>query len=191
MIAFPAQRLAFVFALAVLGFAAPGRASAQSSGFYKTFCYGSGARGSVGVDCPCDNTVPNGTVAGCKNGSGQGASLVPTGSPSVSADTLVLTASGTPAGSTGFFIAGHAQQRTSSAFYDGMLCIQGPYTHVSKVAHSASQDSIPAPSTPPLSQQLGATAGDMMFFQYVYRDAGGPCGNHANATNAVLVIWGS
>lgn len=191
MIAFRAPRLAFVLAFATLGFGFAGRASAQSSGFYKTFCYGSGARGSIGTDCPCDNTVPNGTVAGCKNSTGQGAALVPTGNASVSQDTLVLTASGTPAGAHGFFIAGHAQQRSSSAFYDGMLCIQGPFVHVSKVAHSSAQDSIPPPSGPPLSQQLNATAGDMMFFQFVYRDGNGPCGNHANVSNAVLVIWGT
>jgi len=73
MIGFRVPGLAFVLAFAILGVGTAGRASAQSSGFYKTFCYGSGARGSVGVDCPCDNTVPNGTVAGCKNSTGQGA----------------------------------------------------------------------------------------------------------------------
>jgi hypothetical protein len=47
------------------------------------------------------------------------------------------------------------------------------------------------PNTPPLSQQLNATAGDTMFFQFIYRDHGGPCGTGANASNAVLVIWGT
>ena len=191
MIAFRAHGFVFVLALATLGIGTAGRASAQTAGFYKTFCYGSGARGSVGVDCPCDNVVPNGTVAGCQNSTGQGAALVPTGNASVSQDTLVLTATGTPTGAHGFFFAGHALQRSSSPFYDGVLCIQGPYVHVSKVAHSSSQDSIPPTHGPPLSQQLGAAAGDMMFFQFVYRDLNGPCGNHANVSNAVLVIWGS
>jgi hypothetical protein len=191
MIDFGGRRLAFVLGLAAFALGTPEPARAQTAGFYKTFCYGSGARGNVGFDCPCDNTVPNGTAAGCANSTGHGAALDPTGNASISQDSLVLTASGTPAGTHGYFFVGQAQRMSSSVFGDGVLCINGPFVRLSKVAHSASQDSIPVPNTPPLSQQLNATAGDTMFFQFIYRDHGGPCGSGANASNAVLVIWGT
>jgi hypothetical protein len=186
MIGFGGCRFAFALALATFALGTPARAG----GFYKTFCAGSGADGSIGVDCPCNNTVPAGTVSGCKNRTGNGASLVPSGNASISGDTLVLTVSGTPLGVHGFFFAGTAA-RSSTPLGDGTLCIRGPFTRLSKVAHSSGSDSIPLPSGPSISQLMNATVGDVDFFQFVYRDASGPCGNGANTTNAVLVIWGT
>jgi hypothetical protein len=181
-----ATPLAFV--LAVAAFA--GRSSAQTAGFYKTFCAGSGADGSIGVDCPCDNTVPRGTVAGCRNRTGYGASLVPSGNASIAHDTLVLTTSGAPTGSHGFFFHGSAARHTVQ-LGNGIRCIGSPLVRVAKVASSGGQDSIPPPTGPTLSQQLNATVGEVMFFQYLYRDLNGTCGYSTNASNAVLVIWGS
>ena len=188
---FEARRLTFLLALAAFGLGALQTARAQQiTGFYKTFCYGSGADGSIGVDCPCGNTVPVGTFAGCKNRTGNGASLDPTGNPSVSQDTLVLTASGAPTGAHGFFFAGHAM-RSSTVLGNGVRCIQGPFVRLSKVAHSSAQDSIPPPNTPPISQLLNVAPGDVTFFQFLYRDLNGPCNGGANTSNAVLVIWGA
>ena len=122
---------------------------------------------------------------------GAGASLQAIGTAAVSQDSLVLTASGAPTGAHGFFFAGYVARANGVVLGNGVRCIAGPLVRIAKVAHTSGQDSIPPPNTLPLSQQLNAAAGDVMFFQYLYRDLGGPCGTGGNTTNGVLVIWGA
>jgi hypothetical protein len=152
----------------------------------KIYCNGTGSDNG-GVDCPCGNTVPN-APSGCANSSGNGASLTASGSAFVSADTLVLTATGIPTGHVAYFLFGHTTNG-GITFGDGVRCI-GSFQRVHKVSHSAGSDVFPAPNTPPISQQLGITAGQLTFFQVVYRDAAGPCHNGGNTTNALAILWG-
>ncbi len=153
----------------------------------KEYCNGTGSQNG-GVDCPCGNNVPNGP-SGCANSSGSGASLTAAGAAFVSADTLVLTASNIPTGHVAYFLFAHGTGGPVT-FGDGVRCIKGPFQRVQKVSHSSGSDVFPAPNTPPISQQLGITAGQLTFFQVVYRDGAGPCHNGANATNALAIVWG-
>jgi hypothetical protein len=156
-------------------------------GSIKTFCDGTGSANG-GVDCPCGNNVPTGP-SGCANSTGSGASLTGTGNPSVSNDTVVLTATGIPSGHVAYFL--YAQGSNSGiTFGDGVRCIKGPFQRIHKVSHSSGMDVFPAPGSPPISQQLGITSGQLTFFQVVYRDGNGPCLAGANATNAVAILWG-
>jgi hypothetical protein len=140
------------------------------------------------VNCPCGNEVPSGP-SGCKNSTGSGASLTATGSALVSNDTLVITADNIPVGKVAYFLYA-TSTGPGVPFFDGTRCIRGPFVRVSKIRASTGHDSIPPPNTPPLSEQLGITAGQSTYFQAVYRDGNGPCHNGANATNALLVFWG-
>jgi hypothetical protein len=153
-----------------------------------TYCNGYGSTHG-GVDCPCGNTVPPPAPGGCANSSGSGASLTASGTPFISHDTVLLTAANVPAGHALYFLEG-TQSNPGVTFGDGTRCISGPFTRVSKVAHSSGQDSIPPPGAPSLSQQLGIRAGQTTAFQVVYRDANGPCHAGTNASNAFLITWG-
>jgi hypothetical protein len=153
----------------------------------KDFCNGTGVDNG-GVDCPCGNNAPT-APSGCVNGTGHGASLTATGAATVSHDTLVLTATGIPTDKPAYFLFGHAEGAPVT-FGDGVRCLQGPFQRVHKVAHSSGSDVFPAPNTPPISQQLGITSGELTVFQVVYRDGSGPCHNGANATNGIAIVWG-
>jgi hypothetical protein len=157
--------------------------------YIKTYCEGTGSSNN-GVDCPCGNTVPSGTITGCTNRTGHGASLIPSGNASISNDTFVLTASGTADFVPAFFIAG-AVNAGQVVFGNGTRCIGGPFVRLLKVDHSAGSYTLPAPNTPPISVQMNLSPGDTTFFQVLYRDLGGPCGGSVNSTNAVMVIWGN
>ena len=152
----------------------------------KDYCDGTGSQNG-GVDCPCGNNAPNG-ITGCINSSGSGASLTAAGAATVSNDTLVLTATGIPSGRVAYFLFSHSTN-DGVTFGDGIRCIQG-FRRVQKVSHSSGSDVFPAPNSPPISQQLGITAGEHTFFQVVYRDGNGPCHSGANATNALAIVWG-
>lgn len=165
-----------------------GRGTHQTLPYIKIYCDGTGASNG-GVDCPCGNTIPPGSDVGCANRTGHGASLIPTGTPSITNDTLVLTASGMPDGAPIFFLEGSAAS-SPTTFGNGVRCIV-PSVRLAKVDHSAGSVFIPRPGDAPLSQQLNLHAGDNTFFQAVYRDLGGPCGSSINATNAVFVVWAS
>ncbi len=159
----------------------------ECESFVKDFCNGWGVSNG-GVDCPCGNNSPT-SPSGCVNSSGHGATLVASGSPSVSADTLTITALGIPTGHAAYFLFSHSSN-TGVTFFDGIRCLASPIRRVSKVAQSSGADVFPAPNTPPISQQLGITAGEMTFWQVVYRDGNGPCHQGANATNALAIMWG-
>jgi len=162
--------------------------SALTGGFVKPYCEGDG-QANGGVDCPCGNELPPGTVSGCANRSGRGGVLTPSGTPSIANDTLVLTATGLPLGVPGFFFAGGGTG-PASTFGNGSRCITGPI-RLRKIVHSTGSDVYPVPGGPTISQDLSLTVGSLSFFQVLYRDNGGPCNGTTNATNAVLVLWGT
>ncbi len=86
-----------------------------------TYCFGDGSSGN----CPCGNQVPIGTDAGCRNSAGTGGALRMTGTASVSADTVVLTASGFPPSSSLAIFWGAGLMYVSPVpFGDGLLCFQ-------------------------------------------------------------------
>ena len=153
---------------------------------HRSFCEGDGSATGGGADCPCGNNGNPGE--GCDNGSGNGGLLTATGIPSISADTLMLTASQIPNNAPGFFFAGITTVNGGSGtpFDNGLRCI----SQVTRIDKIDGGGTIPSQGSPSISVFLGLMPGDTNYFQYWYRNAGGPCGGSANTTNGIEVTWG-
>jgi hypothetical protein len=145
------------------------------------YCYGAA--------CPCGNDDAEG---GCTNSTGRGARLRATGSASLAADDLVMTAIRLPAGKPALFVA--ATGSTWQWFHDGILC--AGLTGLRRYPPgSTGPGGIFAlgPGTAAASQQLPPkkqlTPGSTWSFQVWYRDAQGPCGTGANVSNAYTLTF--
>ncbi len=154
----------------------------------RSFCEGDGAQNG-GIDCPCQNN--GGPGEGCENGTGVGGLLTATGVPSLSNDTLVLTATQIPQTSPGFFFHGSSGGQAVAGggvpFASGINCLTNPIP-IRKVNFGGT---IPQGNMPPLSVFVGVSPGDTTQFQYWYRNVGGPClDGSANTTNGIEVTWG-
>jgi hypothetical protein len=153
-------------------------------------CPGDGAANG-GSDCPCGNNVPAGTMSGCANGLGGGGVLAAAGNPSVSNDTLVLTATIPPA-APGFFFQGTETVLGGSGapFGNGLRCVAGSIVRMQKIVGASGAGSVlPVPGDPPISVRFGLQAGDLRYYQVWYRNPTGPCGEPSNFTNALRVTW--
>ena len=152
-----------------------------------TYCYGDGS-GNGGPDCPCMNNAPPSTGEGCINSLGTGALLTPSGDPSVSNDTLVMTATQYPPNTHGYFFAGTAQVNGGLGIQlgDGLRCIGGQVVRIGKVPPGGS-NTLPHPGDPPLSQQYMIPAGARRYYQFFYRNPAGPCSNGFSLSNGVPV----
>ncbi|MCB9913992.1 MAG: hypothetical protein H6828_02445 [Planctomycetes bacterium] len=142
-----------------------------------------------GVSCPCgnDSDGSNG-FAGCGNGvTTGGASLDGSGNPSVSNDTVVLTANGLQPNQPGlFFRADNAVNGGAGILFgDGLRCAGGNIVRLGVVPSNGSGV---ASTTGSISAGLGA--GDVKRYQYWYRNpANSPCGASFNLTNGFEVTW--
>jgi len=139
------------------------------------FCFGSG--------CPCGNDGSGG--GGCANSAGTGAVLDAVGNADVAQDTVVLTATGAPAGVPGLFFSGPTAQM-GTLFGDGLRCAGGQLTRLGVVITDGSGD---ASSQGSLSVQEGLIGGESRSYQFWYRDVTGPCGMGFNLTNGYVVQW--
>lgn len=156
-----------------------------------TFCVPEGPLGN-GIDCPCSNNPAPGTLEGCDNGTGTGGMLIGTGVPSIASDSLVLTATQIPLSSPGFFFRGTAMENSGSGtpFDSGLRCLAGTVVAVQKFPMLSGGGTLPLPGSPPISSLISASAGDVTYFQYWYRNPHGPCGGSANTTNGLKIVWG-
>ena len=157
----------------------------------EVFCVPEGAQGN-GIECPCGNNVPPNAIEGCDNGTGTGGSLTAAGVPSIANDTLVLTASQIPLTSPGFFFAGNAVLGSGQGlpFDSGLRCIGGAVP-IRKLPMNSGGGTLPVPPNgPSVSALVSAQAGTITYFQFWYRNPGGPCGGNANPTNGIKVVWG-
>ncbi|HEV8113580.1 MAG TPA: thrombospondin type 3 repeat-containing protein [Planctomycetota bacterium] len=157
------------------------------------FCFGDG----TGAACPCAN---NGAAGhGCENSGGSGgAQLTVTGTPSLSADTLVFTASGERPTAFTIFLQGNLEIAPVH-FGDGLRCAGGSLKRL--YAKSASGGVVVAPqgaepSVSARSAALGDTiqAGQIRIYQTYYRDPSAtfcptPPGGTFNSSNAYRVSW--
>lgn len=151
-----------------------------------SFCEGDGSANG-GSDCPCGNDGAPGE--GCKNVTGFGGLLSWTGFPSVSNDTLHITASQMPPTTPGMFWFSTlaAADGNGSVFDNGLMCL----TVGMRVKKINGGGTFPLPNAPSISEFLGLHAGQTTYFQYWYRDPHGPCHTgSANATNGLKVVWG-
>jgi plastocyanin len=156
----------------------------KGAGVGTPFCFGDGS----GTACPCSNGGAAGR--GCGNSaSASGGLLVASGSPTVGADTLVLSASACPPNKPGIFFSGNSQVAGSAGqtFGDGLLCVEVGIKRLEIVFLDGAGD---AQSSISLSVAGSVGAGQSRNYQYWFRDpSGGPCGNLFNTTNALQVLW--
>lgn len=140
--------------------------------------------------CPCGNSSTLGLPGGCVNSTGVGAHLTTSGTASLTADTLLLSATGMP-DSFAIYTQGllHPAAPTGAPFGDGLLCASGAI-QLGIVSNQGGSSSFPGALDPPLSIVGGIiTAGTSVVYQVQYADRLGPCGTGFNLSSAVEVVW--
>jgi hypothetical protein len=144
-------------------------------------------------DCPCGNDY---ALGGCENLTGTGATLTASGSSSVAADDMVLSATGLTHNEFGIMMMGGAPIRL--AFVNGLRCVgQGPldvYRFMPPVQSDGNGDltfgpGIVALSCAILQPNACIQPGEARYFQFWYRDQVGTCNLKSNLTNAIEVCF--
>lgn len=156
----------------------------ECEGMMSTFCF------CPGNIAPCGNGDPS---AGCRNSTGQGALMTPSGSHSVSVDDLVLTTTQLPLGSFGLAFMGPGVV-SAAPFFDGILCAGAPYYRFS-IRHSGLTGTVQeGPGMVAYSQATFPNAGHILAgsswnFQHWYRDSASLCGTDVNVSSGVRVSF--
>ncbi len=147
------------------------------------FCFGDGS----GTPCPCSNDGMPGK--GCANASGDGSQLTASGSGSIAANDLVLTADNLPLSSNNFCLfyqgSGQINGGLGNPFGDGLRCANSNVVRIQLVASVGGL----ASTSVSISGTGGASIGTTLYYQAWYRSPGGPCGSSFNLTNGLAVTW--
>jgi hypothetical protein len=161
------------------------------------------------ISCPCGNP-PAGGGLGCDNfgvGPAQSGTLTATGLASLSADTVLLVATGENNTSWTAFWTGQTPASTTGLPHAaGVRCVTvnlkrlypTPWFNPSNASGGAiTRPGTGDPSVSGRSATLGVpiSVGETRLYFCIYRDplAAGPCGNSAstiNLTNSGWIIWG-
>lgn len=152
-----------------------------------SFCFGDGS----GTACPCGNAGSAGN--GCATSfNSAGAHLATTGFTSVSADTVVLTASGLSPAPTTFFQGTQRQAGgAGSVFGDGLRCAGGTTLRIGTMPTIAGASQCPEQGGQPISTRgLVPLAGGTRTYQGWYRNAAAFCTSDTfNLTNGIEIAW--
>jgi len=140
---------------------------------------------------PCANPDPD---AGCASSTGSGSLLAGSGSASVTADDLFLSATNVPPGQFGIFFMGPVE--TEVPFGDGQLCVGAGATGLFRYRVQSSGPAGVLVEGPIVGTSLARfppagriAAGATWNFQNWHRDPGGPCGSAFNTSNGVSVTF--
>jgi len=136
------------------------------------------------ANCPCGNDDPKG---GCQNSTGHGARLNATGSGSVNADDLVLTATQIPAFNQGLFYMGDTE--VDNPFFDGRQCALGAtFRFLTSPQGSGAGGVISFSGAAGLSAGL-IQPGTSWIFHCWHRDVvvPSPCGTGVNLTHGLKI----
>jgi hypothetical protein len=161
----------------------------------RSFCFGDGVEAS----CPCSNSGLPGR--GCENSAGTGgAALSASGNPSLSADSVQLTATGELPSALSLVLQGDVEIAPVH-FGDGARCAGGTLKRLYVKHASGGSVSVPQAGDPSMSARSAAlgdpiTAGETRILQVYYRDPSptwcpSPPGGTFNATAAVAIVWGT
>jgi hypothetical protein len=152
-----------------------------------TYCYGDGS----GTACPCGNEGSD--CGGCANSSGAGGSLSVAGTPSLSADSIVLTADGLVANNPCLFFSGKNKVNSGNgiSFGDGLRCAGFEAVRIEVSVADAAGSCSSSVEVSTNGQAFGNTlsVGDVVNYQCWYRDSAGVCGNTHNLTNGLTLTW--
>lgn len=157
-----------------------------------SFC-SPGTGGVIG--CPCGNP-PSGVNRGCNNfgAFSGGASLAGSGTPSLSADTLSLTATSENNTALTVFWTGTTTIPAGTVHGAGVRCVTG-LKRIYTGSASGGAITRPGMGGPTVSAATGnIVAGQTRHYFTVYRDpsAAGPCANTSstvNLSNGVSAVW--
>ena len=143
------------------------------------YCFGAG--------CPCGN---DDATAGCANDTGGGASLGALGSASITADDLVLSATGLTPGPGLFFQGNNAvNSGDGNPFGDGLRCAGGSVVRLEVLFANAS-NGFQTETTISVATKGGVSVGQTKRYQYWYRDSGSsPCGSLFNLSSGYELVW--
>jgi hypothetical protein len=151
-----------------------------------SFCSGDGSA----TACPCGNAGAVGN--GCASSvSGNGANLATTGTPSLSADTLVLAGTGMPSSSALYF-QGTTQFNAGlgATFGDGLRCAGGSIVRLRTTTNVSGASQFPSAGDPSVSLRGMVTAPGTRTYQVWYRNAAAFCTPSTfNLSNGVEVNW--
>jgi|688.fasta_scaffold53954_4 hypothetical protein len=137
---------------------------------------------------PCGNDDPSG---GCANSTGAGARLSPSGTTSVAADNLILSANQLPPNRFLFLIMSSGT-REPMPMRDGLSCLMGSISRFAPLNSGLGAIQYGPGLAAYSANQHGANAiapGSEFGFQIWYRDSTGPCGLGSNLTNAVRALF--
>jgi hypothetical protein len=152
------------------------------------YCFGDG----TGSACPCGNNGVAGN--GCANSlSASGAQLTAAGTATISADSLVLTATGMPNSSCLYF-QGTSQQNggLGIAFGDGLRCAGGSIIRLGTKSNAGGGSSYPVGGDQPISVRGLNAPGSVRTYQAWYRNAAVFCtASTFNLTNGLSISWGA
>jgi hypothetical protein len=146
------------------------------------FCFGTNAQ------CPCNNGgLPGNGCANSQNASG--AHLDAVGTAQVSADTLVLQASGMPSPSTCLYFQGTASN--PHMLGDGSMCAGGALVRLGAKANVNGASSFGGGNDPHLSVKGNVpAAGGTRYYQVWYRDNHAFCNAETyNFSNGIAAVW--
>lgn len=145
----------------------------------------------LGTACPCQNTDP---IGGCKNSTWVGAYLGGSGSASISADDLTLSAFNLPPNSFGRIFMGTSMNGIS--FGDGLLCVSPgaalvryPVAGIGAEGRLTLGPGLQAYAASNFGPGAQISAGSTWTFQAHFRDVFGQCGTGFNTTNALRVSF--
>ncbi|MCB9916710.1 MAG: hypothetical protein H6828_16430 [Planctomycetes bacterium] len=135
--------------------------------------------------CPCANA--GGPGEGCRNSSGAGATITFTGSTSVGANDLALTATQLPTNQNGLFYMGPNQIQLP--FGDGLRCVGGGGIGLVRfpIGNSGASGTLALPAGFVGSAPIAP--GSTWNFQAWFRDPPGPCGNVFNLSSALTATF--
>jgi hypothetical protein len=142
------------------------------------------------VACPCGNNGAPGR--GCGNSvNALGAKLWTNGTPSISADTVIMSGSGMPASASAVLVQG-TLGTAPVPFGDGLRCIAGVQTRLFTRNCLAGniQYGWTVPGTGSIAAAGGVGAPGTRFYQIFYRNTAPFCTAAVlNTTNALAVTW--
>ena len=118
--------------------------------------------------------------------------MLANGTARISADTVVLIASGLPAMGAVLFLQGSAAENggAGSALGDGLLCVGGTIVRLGTRTSAAGVVSFPASGDPSLSVRGAPGLGTIRTYQAWYRNAANYCTPSTfNLTNASRITW--
>jgi len=141
--------------------------------------------------CPCGNSSPAGSGAGCLHSLGTGGRLNATGIARLSHDTVKLAGTSmTDAAVLYFQGTSTVNGGAGATFGDGLRCVGGSIVRLAIKSNVGGSSLYPESGDPSLHLRGAVTAPGERFYQAWYRNAAAFCtAQPFNLTNAVKVVW--